>query len=40
MEEYIVNKITDVLNTVEQMGSGILIQSPETFNSTLYNRYY
>ena len=37
MEDYIVNKILDVLNTVESLGSGILIQSPETFNTTLYN---
>lgn len=37
MEDYIVNKITDILSTVEEMGKGVIIQSPETFNSTLYN---
>lgn len=37
MEDYILGKILDVLNTVENLGSGILIQSPETFNTTLYN---
>ena len=37
MEDYILGKILDVLNTVENLGTGILIQSPETFNTTLYN---
>ena len=37
MEDYILGKILDVLNTVENLGSGILVQSPETFNTTLYN---
>ena len=37
MEDYIIGKIQDVLTTVQNMGSGILIQSPETFNTTLYN---
>jgi len=37
MEDYILSKILDVLNTVENLGTGILIQSPETFNVTLYN---
>ena len=37
MEDYILGKILDVLNTVENLGTGILIQSPESFNSTLYN---
>lgn len=37
MEDYILGKILDVLNTVENLGSGILIQSPENFNTTLYN---
>jgi len=37
MEDYILDKILDVLNTVENLGSGILVQSPETFNITLYN---
>ena len=37
MENYIVNKILDVLQTVENIGSNVIIQSPETFNATLYN---
>ena len=37
MEDYILGKILDVLNTVENLGTGILIQSPENFNTTLYN---
>lgn len=37
MEDYIIGKIQDVLTSVQNMGSGILIQSPETFNTTLYN---
>ena len=37
MEDYILGKILDVVNTVENLGTGILIQSPENFNTTLYN---
>lgn len=36
MESYIINKIMDILDTVENIGSGALIQSPATFNNTLY----
>lgn len=37
MDDYIIGKIEDILTTVENLGRGILIESPETFNSTLYN---
>lgn len=37
MEEYIMSLIKDVINGVNKTGSGILLQSPETFNKTLYD---
>ena len=37
MEDYILSKILDILDTVKNLGSGTLIQSPQTYNTTLYN---
>lgn len=37
MEDYIINLIKDVVNGVGNAGSGILLQSPETYNKTLYD---
>lgn len=37
MEDYIINLIKEVVNGVSKTGSGVLIQSPETYNKTLYD---
>lgn len=37
MEDYIMSIIKDVLNGVSNIGSGVIIQSPEAYNKTLYD---
>lgn len=37
MVDYIVNRIQDIFNTVLSAGTGNLVLSPETFNTSIYN---
>lgn len=37
MDDYIVNRIEDILNIIKSAGGKHLLLSPETFNNTIYN---
>jgi hypothetical protein len=37
MTDYIIARILEIINGVGDMGTGIIIQTPQAFNDTLYN---
>lgn len=37
MEDFIINKIQEILSSVASAGTGIIVQSPQQFNATIYN---